>query len=94
MAIGNGPERRIKTGAASMRRRVMDLTETQTRMLRAGQFHVDGWCGRTVVTEAERLRRAGYLERFVGGDDQYTSWNYTITESGKRALEDPSNDPA
>lgn len=66
-----------------------DLAE-QVRLLRAGLFHIDGWCRpRPETMRAIRsLLDAQLLRSWESGGDtaQYTVVNFEITDLGREAL--------
>lgn len=64
----------------------MQLSEVQIRMLLDEEFHVDGWCTPRGREAAAELHREGLVTCCEGGDSQYTSLNYRITEKGRRLI--------
>lgn len=62
------------------------LSDLQVRMLQAGSFHVDGWTSPRGREAAADLEQRGLVRSFEGGDSQYTSINYDVTDAGKEAL--------
>ena len=64
----------------------MELTDIHKRMLQAETFHIDGWTSANGRKAASDLERAGLVTSFVGGGDQYTAFNFTITDKGREAL--------
>ncbi len=64
------------------------ISDLQSRMLEAGEFHLDGWTNPNSLSAASELVEKGFLTMTVGGSDeeQYTAYNFTITNEGKDLL--------
>ncbi len=62
------------------------MDQLTRRMLEADKFHVDGRTSPDVRAHAAELALCGWLRSFVGGDSQYTTVNYTVTDAGRAVL--------
>ena len=69
---------------------MMELNDIQIKMLEAGTFHLDGGNTEAGLQAASDLEDAGYVTCFDTGSDeqQYTCYNYTVTEEGRKALKE------
>lgn len=63
-----------------------NLSDVQRRMLRAGTFHIDGWSTERGQRAAADLAERGFVTARANEESQYTSINYTVTDSGRAAL--------